>query len=292
MKFGTHVSIAGGVFNAPDNAAAIGCEIFQMFTRSPRGGPAPELTPDIVKQFKDNCKKHGFKNYYVHAPYYINLASSNPKIYNASTRIIREELERSSLLGVKAMMIHTGSAKDMDRKKALNKAVAGLKKILTGYKGSTQFLIEMSAGSGNVIGDTFEEIAEMINRLQATSYPSASSSGPRGKLKAKIGVCFDTAHAFASGYDIRTKAGVNKVISQFDKIIGLKKLTLIHGNDSKVDFDSHVDRHWHIGQGKIGLEGFKTIINHSKLKGIDMILETPDATKDKMNLKTVKALLK
>ena len=282
MKFGTHVSIAGGAFNAPDNAAAVGCEVFQMFTRSPRGGSAPELTPEIIKQFKANCQKHGFKNYYVHAPYYVNLASGNPKIANSSVQIIREELKRSSTLGVKALMIHVGSARDQDRKKALKKAIDGLTKILKGYNGSTQFLLEIAAGSGNVIGDTFEEIAEMINRLQATSY----------KLKAEIGVCFDTAHAFASGYDIRTQAGVNKVFSQFDKIIGLKKLILLHGNDSKVDFDSHVDRHWHIGKGKIGIEGFKAIINHPKLKKIDMILETPDATKDKMNLKAVRGLQK
>lgn len=275
MKFGTHVSIAGGVFNAPDNAADLGCEVFQMFTRSPRGGAAPELTPEIIKQFNDNCKKHGFKNYYTHAPYYVNLASANPKIANSSIRIIREELERSSALGVKALMIHVGSAKDQDRKKALKKAIDGLTKILKGYDGSTQFLIEIAAGSGNVIGDTFEEIADMIKGVQP-------------KVKTRIGVCFDTAHAFASGYDLRTKAGVDKVFKQFDKTVGLKKLVLLHGNDSRVDFDSHVDRHWHIGKGKIGKEGFKTIINHPKLKKIDMILETPDATKDKMNLKTVK----
>lgn len=282
MKFGTHVSIAGGVYNAPDNAATVGCEVFQMFTRSPRGGAAPELTPEIIKQFKDNCQKHGFTNYYVHAPYYVNLASANPKIANSSIQIIREELKRSSILGVKALMIHVGSAKDQDRKKALKKAIGGLTKILKGYSGSTQFLLEIAAGSGNVIGDTFEEIAEMINRLQATSY----------KLQAEIGVCFDTAHAFASGYDIRTQAGVNKVFNQFDRIIGLNKLILLHGNDSKVDFNSHVDRHWHIGKGKIGIEGFKAIVNHPKLKKIDMILETPDATKDKMNLKTVRGLKK
>ena len=277
MKFGTHVSIAGGAFNAPDNAATVSCEVFQMFTRSPRGGAAPELTPEIIKQFKDNCQKHGFKNYYVHAPYYVNLASANSKIANSSIQIIREELERSSILEVKALMIHVGSAKDQDRKKALKKAIGGLTKILKGYGGSTQFLIEIAAGSGNVIGDTFEEVADMIKGVQP-------------KVKTPIGVCFDTAHAFASGYDIRTQAGVNKVFNQFDKIIGLKKLILLHGNDSKVDFDSHVDRHWHIGKGKIGMEGFKAIINHPKLKKIDMILETPDATKDKMNLKTVRGL--
>ena|SRR3989344_3181340 len=279
MKFGTHVSIAGGIFNAPDNAAAIGCDTFQMFTRSPRGGAAPKLTPAIVKQFKNNCEKHGFKNYYVHAPYYVNLASINPRVAGDSIKIIREELERSSVLGVKALMIHIGSAKDQDRNKALDKAVAGLKKIVKSYKGSTQFLLEISAGSGNVIGNTFDEIAYLLKKVQPTT-------------KHQIGVCFDTAHAFASGYDIRTRNGVEKTFKEFDKKIGLKKLVLLHGNDSKVDFNSHVDRHWHIGLGKIGKAGFETIINHSKLKKIDMILETPDETMDKTNLKTVRGLQK
>ncbi|MAF13686.1 MAG: endonuclease [Parcubacteria group bacterium] len=279
MKFGTHVSIAGGVFNAPENAKQVGCETFQMFTRSPRGGAAPELTPEIVKQFKNNCQEHGFKNYYVHAPYYVNLASDNPKIAKSSIRIIREELERSSKLDVKALMIHVGSARDQDRDQALTKAITGITQILKGYTGSTQFLIEIAAGSGNVIGDTFEEVNQMISAVQP-------------KVKTPIGVCFDTAHAFASGYDLRTKKDVETTFEKFNKIVGLKKLVLIHGNDSKVDFDSHVDRHWHIGKGKIGTEGFKAIINHPKLRKIDMILETPDVDMDKKNLKTVRDMQK
>src|SRR3989344_9172969 len=125
MLFGTHVSIAGGVFNAPENAAHLGCETFQMFTRSPRGGAAPKLTKEIVKQFKDNCKKHRFTNYYVHAPYYINFASSNDHIAKSSIKVIREELERCSLLGVKAVMAHLGSAKDLGEKKAIKQTIAG-----------------------------------------------------------------------------------------------------------------------------------------------------------------------
>jgi len=279
MLFGTHVSIAGGVFNAPENAKQVSCEIFQMFTRSPRGGPAPTLTPEIVKQFKDTCQQYGLKNYYVHAPYYVNLASDNPKIAKSSVSIIREELERSSKLDVKALMIHVGSARDQERGQALAKAIAGLTQILKGYTGSTQFLIEIAAGSGNVIGDTFEEVNQMIKSVQP-------------KVKTPIGVCFDTAHAFASGYDLRTKKDVESTFKKFDRVVGLKKLVLIHGNDSKVDFDSHVDRHWHIGKGKIGAEGFKAIINHPKLKKIDMILETPDIEMDKKNLKTVRGMQK
>lgn len=277
MEFGHHVSIAGGVFNAPVNAAEVGGEIFQMFTRSPRGGVAPKLTSEIVKLFKDNCAKLGFTNYYVHTPYYINFASTNPKIYQSSIRIIREELERSSTLGVRAAMTHLGSSKDTTRAKAIEMVSAGLIKALAGYQGGTQFLIEIAAGSGNVMGDSFKEVASIIKKVQP-------------KVKTKIGVCFDTAHAFASGYDLRTEKVVKETFKQFDQTVGLDKLILIHGNDSKVNFNARVDRHWHIGKGEIGLAGFKAIINHPKLKRVNMILETPDADWDKTNLKTVKKI--
>ncbi len=273
MKFGTHVSIAGGVFNAPERAAAVGCETFQMFTRSPRGGAAPKLTSDIIAQFKKNCATFSFSKCYVHAPYYVNLASDNTTIAKSSMSIIKEELQRCSLLGVTAMMMHVGSAREQDRNQALAKAIVGLKEIVKNYKGSTKFLLEISAGSGNVIGDTFEEVATLLKALPA-----------------KVGVCFDTAHAFASGYDLRTPKAVQTTFKKFDTVIGLKRLALVHGNDSRVDFNSHVDRHWHIGKGKIGREGFKAIINHPKLKNVDMILETPEAEMDTVNLGVVKKL--
>lgn len=281
MKFGLHVSAAGGVDNAPDNAKIFGCETFQFFTRSPRGGAAPKLTPTTVSAFKTKCAAAGFSRYYTHAPYFVNFASTDNRIYHGSISIVHEELERSSLLGVTALMTHIGSAKELDRTAAIKKVVDGVVKLLTGYKGSTQFLLEISAGTGNVIGDSFEEIAEIIKRAQP-------------KVKSNIGVCFDTAHAFASGYDLRTPKAVTETFKKFDKIIGLSRLVLIHGNDSKVDINERRDRHWHIGHGKIGLAGFRVIINHPKLKKLDMILETPDdsdnGTWDKKNMATVKKL--
>lgn len=259
MKIGAHVSIAGGVYNAPLNAAKIGCECFQMFTRSPQGGPAPELNDKIVQEFKANCKKHKLGNYYVHTPYYINLASSNNRIRYGSINVIRDELERGSVLGVKALMTHLGSSTDLGPKEALKKVIEGIEKILTGYEGATQFLIEISAGSGNIIGDTFEEVAGIIDALP----------------KFNIGVCFDTCHAFVSGYDLRTKKAVSDTMGKFDKLIGLEKLILIHANDAIKDIGSHTDRHEHIGLGKIGQDGFRALLRHPRLKNVDFILETP-----------------
>lgn len=281
MRFGLHVSIAGGVFNAPDNAAAVGCETFQMFTRSPRGGAAPALTPAVVKQFKAAYQAHGFSSCYVHTPYYINLASSNPSIAAASARIIREELDRSSLLGVTAVMTHLGSGKDHDQATARQKVVDGLLKILDNYRGPARFLIEIAAGAGAILGASFEEISHYISIVEQKNK----------RLKDTIGVCFDTCHAFALGYDLRTKAAVDKTMGDFDQIIGLERLVLIHANDSKTEFNGRRDRHENIGQGKIGLEGFRALVNQPKLKAIDMILETPgDEDWDRKNLATMKKL--
>lgn len=259
MRIGAHVSIVGGIENAPINAHFEKCECFQMFSRSPRGGKAPELTLDVVKKFKDNCKKYKLNNYYIHAPYYINLASTNNRVKYGSIKVIRDELERGSVLGAKYVMSHLGSAKDVSAKKGISMVIKGLKKVLSGYNGSTKFLIEMSAGAGAIIGAKFEELKTIILGV-----------GPKIH-----GICFDTAHAFASGYDLRTQKAISQTLGDFDKVLGLDKLKLIHINDSASDFNSHVDRHEHIGTGKIGREGFAVLVNHPKLRNLDAILETP-----------------
>ncbi len=274
MKIGAHVSIAGGVAEAPKNAAEIGCECFQMFSRSPRGGPAPELTPQVINDFQESLKQNKQVAFYIHTPYYINLASSNNKIRFGSISVIREELERSSQLGAEAVMTHLGSAKDVGEKIAVKKVAAGIKQALNGYKGKTKFLIELSAGSGMIVGDTFEEVAKIIKLGQ---HP-------------EVGVCFDTAHCFASGYDLRNQAAVKKTFDQFDKVIGLKKLGLIHVNDSMVEFDSHKDRHAHLGDGEIGLDGFKALVREPRLKSVNLVLETPKDNKRIDDIKTLKRL--
>lgn len=273
MLFGAHVSIAGGVQNAPLNAAAIGCEVFQMFSRSPQGGPAPALTPSIVKQFKENCAQHTLAEWVIHAPYYINLASSEARIRGNTIRLLREELERGSLLDAAYVMFHPGSARDLGQTEAMASCIAGLKKILRGYRGSTRLLIEMSAGAGMVIGDTFEELAEMIE----------------GAGDPELGVCLDTAHAFASGYDLRTPIAVKKTLALLDKTIGLKTLKMIHANDSKVALGARRDRHEHIGDGLIGLDGFRALVGHGKLQRINFYLETEGGGVEK-DLKILKKL--
>ena len=243
MQIGAHISAAGGVFNAPLNAAKIGAECYQFFSRSPQGGAAPKLTPEVVGLFKNNNQTFGITSTYIHAPYYINLASSNSRIYYGSIEVLRDELERGSLLGVGAMMFHIGSSKDLGQKEAIAKTVKAIKQILKGYRGSCQPLLEISAGSGNIIGDTFEEISEIIKKVGSK----------------KIGVCFDTCHSFGAGYDFRTEKNYEALIDDFDSIIGLDNLYAIHINDSSGDLGAKLDRHEHIGKGKIGLKGFKLV---------------------------------
>ena len=276
MNIGCHVSISGSIANAPLNAHRAGAECFQMFTRSPQGGPVPVLDDQKVKDFKANCQKNKINNYYVHAPYFINLASANNRIRFGSVNIIRQELERCSLLGVTALMTHLGSAKDFGPAEAQKKVIAGIKKILTGYKGTTQFLIENSAGGGGtIIGDSFDEVGKIIHALPDYN----------------IGVCFDTCHAFVSGYDLRTKATVEKTLKEFDQKVGLDKLCLIHANDAKTEFGSHRDRHENIGFGQIGEAGFRALLHQPKLKDVDFILETPPSEKKSVNdIKKLKEL--
>jgi len=256
MKIGCHVSIAGGVQNAPKRAADLGCEVFQLFTRSPQGGPAPELTKELIAEFKSEMKKWNQENCYIHTPYYINFASVKENVRKASVRVVREELERGSLIGAKYVMTHLGSAKDYNNKDDALDVVAGsVGEIMKGYDGLTVFLLEISAGAGDIIGSTFEEL-EYILRSNSNS----------------IGICLDSAHMFASGYDIKTDDGFKQTIDQVEATVGLDRIKLIHANDSMVGLGEKKDRHEHIGEGKIGQEGFVNLMN--QFPKIDMILET------------------
>lgn len=264
MKIGAHVSIAGGVYNAPQRAADIGCEVFQLFTRSPQGGPAPKLTEVILKQFADAAKQHRQTSWVVHTPYYINFASTNPRIKQGSITVVRDELERASKLGAALVMTHLGSGKDVSHETAQRMTVEGLSTVLDGYVGAAKFCIEIAAGAGDTLGSSFEEIGEYITAVEKNDE----------RLKGTIGVCFDTCHVFASGYDLRDAATVKKTMTEFDQHIGLERLKLVHANDSKFGLGEKKDRHEHIGKGLIGHDGFVAMMKNPTLKKVDWYLET------------------
>ena len=272
MRIGTHVSIAGGLFNAPANAAKVKAEVFQIFSRSPHGGPVKPITQDLIKQFKDEMGKHKFDTFYIHAPYFINFASVKNNIYYGSISVVREELERGSLIGAKALMTHLGSFGELSEEEGIDREVKAIAKVMEGYKGSTRLLLEISAGAGRIVGDTFEEISAILDDKRLKNF--------------NIGVCFDSCHAFASCYDLRDKKSVDGTLKKFDKVIGLDRMIVMHANDSKSEFGGKLDRHEHIGQGKIGLEGFKAMAAHKVLGKLDWVLETPkdDPTWDPMNI--------
>ena len=259
MFFGTHVSIAGGLENAPKRAFDLGCECFQLFTRSPRGGSPSKLDDEILGKFLSDCKKYGLNNYYVHTPYFINLASIDKKIRSNSIRLVREDLERSSLLEVKCVMTHLGSSKGMGRGKSINDVADSVLRIFGGYKGHTKLLLENSAGQGDTIGDKFEELAQILDRVD----------------NSELGICLDTAHMFGAGYDLRTVTALNESLKQVEKTFGIGRLKLIHGNDTKIGLGEKKDRHEFVGKGKIGVGGFEAIISDKRLSKLDIIVENP-----------------
>jgi len=269
VHIGCHVSIAGGIFEAPKRAADLGCEVMQIFTRSPQGGKAPELTNEICEQFKVQSAKFKIKEVYIHTPYYINFASANNRIRYGSVSVVRDELERGNLIGAKYVMTHLGTAKDL-KDEAIPKTIEMLKKCLEGYQGNTKLLLENSAGTGDIIGDNLKELGDIIKKVNPHT-KKVEGFGVGVKSSAIAGICLDTQHSFASGYDWRD---FEKTLEKIDKEIGLENIKLIHANDSQPEFNSNRDRHAHIGEGKIGIDAFKNIVAFAQKNNIDMILET------------------
>lgn len=256
MLFGAHVSIAGGIDKAPERAAAIGCEVFQIFSRSPQGGQALPITDALAERFQENMRTYGQKECYIHTPYILNLASGEKRIVENSVRMIRDELKRGSMLGAKYVMTHLGSAKDTGE--SAKKAVAeNLKRILDAEH-AAMLLMEISAGAGAIVGSTFEDMAYFLDALKGY----------------RLGVCLDTAHMFASGYDIRTPESVKRAFDLFDQTVGLSHLKMFHCNDSQAGLGEKKDRHEHIGDGKIGITGFAALVAEPRLQKFNFICET------------------
>ena len=277
MRLGVHVSIAGGLLEAVTRAKRLGCTTMQIFSRSPRGGPAPKLSTEDAQCFDRQRRAAGIDPLAVHGPYIINLASPELKMWNQSVRLYREEYARVSALGAQYLVTHVGSHRGQGDTIGTARVCEAISRTLEGAPSPVMILLENTAGSGQGLGYRFEQLAAIRDGIDA---------------KARVGICLDTAHLFAAGHPIHTTAGLEEVLASFEAIIGLDHLRLIHLNDSKVPFESRVDRHWHIGQGHIGLEAFRRIVNHPTLRALPMILETPKTTEaeDRRNLAVVKRL--
>ena len=277
MRLGVHVSIAGGLAAALERAVRLSCTTLQIFSRSPRGGPAPAFAPTELQAFDTQRRQAGLDPLAVHGPYIINLASQDETMFRNSVRLYQEEYRRCQFLNAQYLVTHVGSHRGAGEAGGIARVAEALNRTLEGAEASVMLLLENTAGSGQGLGDRFEQLAAMRAKVHRS---------------ASVGICLDTAHLFAAGYPIHTNEGLDETLAQFDRIVGLTHLKLIHLNDSKVDFNSHVDRHWHIGEGQIGLAAMRRIVNHPRLHHLPFILETPKKSDDDdpRNLATVRRL--
>jgi len=272
---GTHVSTIGGVSEAPLRAKEIPVNTIQFFAKNNNQWLIKKMPGALeVDAYLSNCESCGVKVAFSHAGYLINLASSDPKNGPLSVESLRQEMELARLLKLDFVVLHPGAHVGQGVPVGISRIIENINRILENFSDiKGKLLLETTAGQGTSIGHTFEQLAEILEKIRA---------------KERMGVCLDTAHVFAAGYDIRTREGYEKMWHDFDKSIGLKNLQAIHLNDSKTPLGSHVDRHEHIGQGQIGDEGFKMLMQDKRFEKIPMVLETPkgdDFVKaDRMNL--------
>jgi deoxyribonuclease-4 len=279
MRLGFHVSISGGFSLSVQRAFELGCTCMQIFSRNPRGWTVKPLNQDDIAEFKKLREKWDIGPVFVHTNYLINLASPRPDLYERSIEQFVIDLERTEALGAEYMVTHLGSASGRDAEWMIDRVSEALNMATKLHPSRATILLENTAGEAGDVGYTFEQIREIILRLRNSS---------------AIGICYDTCHGFAAGYDIRTKKDVDALVQRIDATVGLNRLKGMHLNDSLRDFGSHVDRHWHIGEGKIGLEGFNALLHHPVFKDIPKIMETPKETEedDPRNMRAVKSLMK
>ena len=278
-ELGAHVSSAGGVHLAPERARDVGAVCLQLFTKQPSRWAEPRIVPEVAEGFAEQKEKWGIRFAAVHDSYLINLASPKDALRERSARSFRAELERCELLGVDALVTHPGSATDGDRSAGIARNAREVGIALREVPGNTQVLFEITAGAGNVLGSTFEELAELIELLP-------------DDVEGRAGVCFDTCHAYAAGYDLVND--YDDVRAQLDAVVGLERIGLFHLNDSKGTLGSRRDRHENIGEGELGLEPFGRVVNDPAFREIPKVLETPKGddvvASDRENLARLRAL--
>jgi len=259
-ELGAHVSAAGGVRNAPGRAAEIGAASLQLFTKQPSRWAEPTFDDATAEAFKAARREHGVGVAGAHDSYLINLSSPDRRLWRLSQRCFQGEMERCCLLGLDFMVTHPGNATDGDIEEGLRRNSQGVAESLEAVEGPTRVLLELTAGSGTSVGATFENLRAIIDGLPE-------------RLQSRVGVCFDTCHAYSAGYDlVRDYDGVWEA---FDEILGFERLGLIHMNDSRHPFGSRKDRHETIGAGTLGEEPFRRIMLDQRLRAVPKILETP-----------------
>jgi deoxyribonuclease IV len=277
---GAHMSIGGGVHRAIERSCSIECTAMQMFVKNNMQWFARPLEREEIKAFLRHAQRKQIEAAFAHSSYLINLAATNPQFHANSLRALAEELTRAHQLELPFLVLHPGAHLGAGEEAGIEKIVASIDAIWAVIpKVKTKIALETTAGQGSCLGDKFEHLAAIIENVREPE---------------RLCVCLDTAHVFEAGYDIGSEAGVKKVFREFDQVVGLNRLAAIHLNDSKTALGSRVDRHEHIGKGKIGLDAFRFIMRDRRFRKIPKVLETPkdkELTEDVINMKTLRGLL-
>jgi deoxyribonuclease-4 len=280
---GAHMSIAGGYYHAAEAAAALGMETVQLFTKNNNQWRGKPLTDEDLRLFRDAVTTHGLRLPCAHDSYLINVASPDDALWRKSLDALTVELERAEALGLAGLVMHPGSFVDSEESAGLARIVTALDEALRRTSGfAVEIWLENTAGQGTNLGHRFEHLAGLIAQVRDA---------------ARLGVCLDTCHLFAAGYDIRTKEAFRATLQEFDDLVGLDRLRAWHLNDSKKPLGSRVDRHEHIGEGHLGLDAFRLVLNERRVRNLPMYLETKKEQRDgeemdAVNLRTLRGLLR
>jgi deoxyribonuclease-4 len=282
-KLGVHTGIAGGLHRSIHEALEKGCETWQIFSRNPRGWIARPVSADEIRLFRDAHAESGLSTCLIHSCYLINLAASAAEMRAKSIAAFRDEITRGLALGASCLVVHPGSGRGAAVEQAIENCATALHEATRGledqmWQAGFHILIENTAGQGEQIGRSFEQVRDIIELCP----------------DLPVGMCLDTAHSFAAGYDWRAKTTADAALKRLGETVGFARVKAVHFNDSKAAFKSQVDRHWHIGAGEIGGTGLARVLNHPKLQGLPFILETPqdEQADDIKNLAAARALLK
>jgi deoxyribonuclease-4 len=259
-ELGAHVSASGGVHLAPGRARGIDAGVLQLFTKQPSRWADPRIDETTAEAFRHARDEHEIEVAGAHDSYLINLSSPDRRLWRMSRRAFEAELRRCALLGLDFLVTHPGNATDEDLGAGIERNARGVTESLEAVEGPTRVLLELTAGSGTTVGATFENLRAILDRI-----PDAQ--------RDRVGVCFDTCHAYSAGYDLVND--YDRVWDEFDRVLGLGRLGLVHLNDSKNPFDSRKDRHEGIGEGTLGVEPFRRIVLDERLATVPKVLETP-----------------
>jgi deoxyribonuclease-4 len=278
MRLGVHIGIAKGLESAVDRARRIGCEAIQIFSSNPNAWRISPLDPKTVDGFRTAVAAAEIYPISLHTPYLLNLASSKDTIWTQSWENLASALQRATTLGASYVVTHIGSHGGDGFDAGADRIKQAVSKALDHASNTAIVLLEAGSGAGNTVGSTFEELAAILERFD--------------RHRNRVGVCLDTAHLWGAGYDISSAEGVEKTLTDFGRLVGITNLQLFHLNDTQKLLGSHLDRHWHIGQGNIGDAGFSALVNHPALSDIAGIIETPEMElgRDVENLDTLKRL--